>query len=652
MIKIKKKLASIIMFGFMCSSHLTWANEGLYKNERNTFVKAQKAYQKKDMDVYQKMRTSLDKYPLVGYLDYQILKDKFHQLPKQEIKDYLKKYKGSYIATRLQGQWLSYLGSKENWVLYKDFYRSKFDNNTHTCYNLRRQIATHKITSKKQIYNKIKKIWLQSGSLPNACNPLFAEWKKNGQQTEDVTWQRFQLAYAARNNSIIQYLYKQLNSTHQALADKLIEPKQHANFWFAYLKSNEYKTTLKAHSIKRLLQRLIATHNVEVSRLLVDNTLPLTSNQRDELKKLSIWYFAKYSAGNALVWLEKFHPPSFSEGLKESHLRYALQAKRWKTYQKAYAQASSVLKKKPEWRYWYAYAIEQTHTKVTNPKDKPKNIYKALAVSKSFYGLLAADKAGISNALYHHRSATPKNIENYRVPSVLSPAFEWFYLGQTSKANREWYANHRKVAKKDWPYIAKLTYEDGWFAGSIRAHAKAKLWQATNERFPLPYKDYFQENATLHGVHASWLFAMARQESAFDHKATSHVGARGILQLMPATAKRVAKSLSIPYSKAKLYSPDYSIQLGSKYIKDMLDRFDNNYILATAAYNAGPHRVNEWIRLRPIGSDWVHWAATIPYKETRNYVQNILSYSLVYQSLINDHKKPVSLDQFAPNRIK
>jgi hypothetical protein len=114
--------------------------------------------------------------------------------------------------------------------------------------------------------------------------------------------------------------------------------------------------------------------------------------------------------------------------------------------------------------------------------------------------------------------------------------------------------------------------------------------------------------------------------------------ALGILQLMPETARRVASKLNVPYSQERLVEPSYNIRLGTQYLKDMLGRFDNNYVLATAAYNAGPGKVREWLEMRPITEDWAHWVATIPYKETRQYVQNIMAFSKIYQAKLDDQQ--------------
>jgi soluble lytic murein transglycosylase len=149
----------------------------------------------------------------------------------------------------------------------------------------------------------------------------------------------------------------------------------------------------------------------------------------------------------------------------------------------------------------------------------------------------------------------------------------------------------------------------------------------------IPAADYAQ----YVGVEAPLVLAIIRQESAFDLTATSPAGAQGLMQLMPGTARDVSAKLGIPYSPSSLIgSPEYNVNLGSSYIREMLQRFDGSYILALAAYNAGPSRVNQWIANngdpRTSTEAAVDWIEMIPFGETRNYVQRCLENLQVYRN--------------------
>jgi soluble lytic murein transglycosylase len=132
------------------------------------------------------------------------------------------------------------------------------------------------------------------------------------------------------------------------------------------------------------------------------------------------------------------------------------------------------------------------------------------------------------------------------------------------------------------------------------------------------------------------VLAVMRQESEFYPLARSPVGALGLMQLMPATARHSAQKIGLPFSRDRLTSdPDYNIRLGQAYLKELLEQFDGSYILALAAYNAGPTRITSWIRLfgdpRDPSIDPINWIERIPFSETRNYVQRILESLVVYR---------------------
>jgi len=155
-------------------------------------------------------------------------------------------------------------------------------------------------------------------------------------------------------------------------------------------------------------------------------------------------------------------------------------------------------------------------------------------------------------------------------------------------------------------------------------------WDDLSIRFPVNYEDIVEKNARRQGLPASLIFAIARQESAWQFDAHSRVGARGLMQIIPATAKETAKTIGVRYSKNKLFDPAYNITLGSAYIRGLLERFDNNRALAAASYNAGPHRVDQWKAHSKAQLPIDIWIDIIPFKETRRYVRNILSYEVIY----------------------
>jgi soluble lytic murein transglycosylase len=201
---------------------------------------------------------------------------------------------------------------------------------------------------------------------------------------------------------------------------------------------------------------------------------------------------------------------------------------------------------------------------------------------------------------------------------------EWYYLLQGSddrERNRQ---------------LAQLAAQQGWYRMAIDAASRAEAWDALELRFPAPWRSTFQRHGSVREVPGTELMAIARRESAFYPQAQSPVGARGLMQLMPATAKEVAASLGQGDGSADLFEVEFNVLLGSAYYRQLLDRYGGNRAFALAAYNAGPHRVDRWRHPPGEGVPVDIWVDTIPYKETREYVQAVLFYNVVFQYLLGD----------------
>ena len=168
---------------------------------------------------------------------------------------------------------------------------------------------------------------------------------------------------------------------------------------------------------------------------------------------------------------------------------------------------------------------------------------------------------------------------------------------------------------------------------SVRLSKKARQYGHVFLDPAYPYLDLPSKK-----VEQALVLSIIRQESEFNEKAVSHAGARGLMQLMPGTAKRVSRTKKVKYSKNKLTTEKYNLSLGTAYLEKLLDEFDENYPLAIAAYNAGPHNVRKWIKRfgdpREKNVDTINWIEQIPYGETRNYVQRVLENLYIYRQML------------------
>ena len=300
-----------------------------------------------------------------------------------------------------------------------------------------------------------------------------------------------------------------------------------------------------------------------------------------------------------------------------------------------------VLKNKQVWKYWNQRLIEIIDG---NTKNLDLSGYKKLSGERSFYGFLSAQRLGLSNNM-RYQDSTPSQVELTELESQvgIKSTRELLQHNLNLSARREWNKATRNFSKKQWISAAHISKKWLWHNGAITSMIKAGYWNDTNLRFPLAFKDLFEKNAKKNQIPMHLLMALARQESSFHHEATSPVGAKGLMQLMPATAKQVAGNNNISFDPVVgLYDARINIALGSLYFKKMLNRFNGNRILAIASYNAGPTRVSRWRKKTGGSIPFDAWIEVIPFNETRNYVQNVLAFSSIYAKKLNESEQMIS----------
>jgi soluble lytic murein transglycosylase len=317
--------------------------------------------------------------------------------------------------------------------------------------------------------------------------------------------------------------------------------------------------------------------------------------------------------------------------LLEWLLRESLRKQDWQRVNEWLARLPEDARKAERWRYWQARTMEELDIKDMNG-ETAANIYNSLAPARSFYGFLAADKTGVN----YHLLDRPMTFTNEQIAAVenaqgILRAREFFARGELGAANREFFHTTRRMPLEKMVIAGRLAEKLGWYRNGIQVMADAQYWDDLEVRFPIVYKEHVTKAAQQTSVNPLFIFAVTRQESAFVHDAKSTAGAVGLMQLLPSTAKQTAQKNGLSFTPQDLVKPDKNIALGSRYLDHLLDVFDGNRILAAAAYNAGPTRVKKWLN-KDKGAQLPYdvWIETIPYKETRGYVQNILSFSVIY----------------------
>ena len=627
-------LLPVVLFLTTLNAPLAFANTASITQQRSLYNQAKLALSKNDASVYLNNSAALRNYPLTPYLAYDELTQRLPTASNNEVEKFLLEHGDLPQINWMKLRWLRLLSERQQWPLFLKYYSPELNFIELDC-----RFAQYQLQSgqSQAAFATADKLWLSAQSQPNACDPLFDSWRAAGQLSEDKVWQRLKLATDARNYGVATYLISQLSSQQpygQQLVDVAKTPtllKQTQRFSGRDNRSAE---------VIALGLRKLATQDLDASvQLLNHYERQVTFSPEDQLtlaNDIGIRLAKRFDA-RALTVMQKYDPHMQNSNLTEWRVRLLLRLGRWDEAHQLTRKLPAELAHSNRWRYWQARSLQLAQPN----SQQPLVMYQPLARERDFYGFMAADHSQQPYHLQHQALAMqPKTLQKLRNSAGMQRALEFNARDEVTESHREWYHLSNFLSREELVAQARIAYDMGWYFPAIRTISKAQYWDDLEIRFPMAHQRNFETEAKVRNINSSWMFAITRQESAFMIQAKSHVGAMGLMQLMPATAKETAQRYGIPMATPRsAVNPNINIQLGAAYLSQVLGQFDGNRVLASAAYNAGPGRVRQWLR------DAKHlpydvWVESIPFDETRSYVQNVLTYSVIYGEKL---KAPVPL---------
>lgn len=597
--------------------------------QRQYYDEAKRALAKGDTGPYMQYSQALADYPLTPYLAYDELTARLKTASNEEIEQFLAKNGDLPQANWMKLRWLRWLADRGDWQTFEKYYDPKLNFVELDCLHGQFQL-THNL--KAEGYKTTEKLWMTGKSQPTACDATFGQWAADGQLTEQKIWDRAKLAAEARNYALANSLVKTLPTlgTQGRLMVDVAQKPGMLSDPSRFLPATEAMSDAVGLGLRRL-----ARQDPDKAMALLDGYASSMHFSRDE--KVAIareigLTLAKRFDPRALEVMTKYDPELRDNTVSEWRLRLLLRLARWEDAYQLTRKLPQDLATTNRWRYWQARSLELAEPK--NPQALV--LYKNLSRERDFYGFLAADRSKAPYQLNNKPLVMSQALINkVRNTPGVRRALEFYARGQIVDGRREWYYVSRHFNRDEMVAQAKLAYDMKWYFPAIRTISQAQYWDDLDIRFPMAHRDTLVREAKVRGLHSSWVFAITRQESAFMDDARSGVGASGLMQLMPGTAKDTARKFSIPLtSPAQVLDPDKNIQLGAAYLSQVHSQFNGNRVLASAAYNAGPGRVRQWLR----GADHLSfdvWVESIPFDETRQYVQNVLSYSVIYGQKLN-----------------
>jgi soluble lytic murein transglycosylase len=314
----------------------------------------------------------------------------------------------------------------------------------------------------------------------------------------------------------------------------------------------------------------------------------------------------------------------------EWQARAALRAGDWRAVHTVVERMPPHLRDDPTWVYWQARALQRAARSA-----EAEELYRRIAHQFHFYGKLAAEELG--QPIVIPAGATPPTAEEvatFAANAGFARAQKFYELGLRIDGNREWTWQLRGMGDRQLLAAAEYARARGLLDRMISTSDRTKQEFDFRQRYPAPFRESLTQYTVPLGLDETWVYGLIRQESRFILDARSSVGATGLMQLMPKTAHYVARKLNMPnYSPARIHEVEVNLQLGTGYLKMVLDDLEGSTVLATAAYNAGPGRARTWRSTLAAPVEGAIFAETIPFSETRDYVKKVMSNSVYYAAL-------------------
>lgn len=473
-------------------------------------------------------------------------------------------------------------------------------------------------------------LWLVGQSQADECDPVFDYLRGAGLLGEDLYRKRFELAVAGREFSLARYLARSLDQRYLDEANRWIAAREAPDDFLQTARADsgdDGDASYREQAIYALEQLAYSDAGLAAEHWQrLHATAAFSGDQNAGISRHIALWLARQHRPEAFEALRALPADAVDTEVQRWQVRSALRRYSWPDVVAVIAGMPEDERTGEEWQYWLAVAWSETGN-----DEEAARIFRELAGERSYFGFLSADEVG-SDYAWTHTAVTEdaESLARLAADASLVRARELFHVGLESRGRSEWDDAVALLQAGEKAQAALLAHRWGWHSRAIATAASVGLYDDLELRYPLPYRESFEKYSKSADIADSWAYGVARSESLFMPDIRSIAGAIGLMQLMPATGRRTAAELEVPYSGlTTLTDPDSNIRLGTYYLGKMLQRFGDNAVLATAAYNAGPRRVEKWLP-QEAAIDARIWIENIPFNETRGYVRRVLATEAIF----------------------
>ncbi|MFD2365294.1 transglycosylase SLT domain-containing protein [Pseudoduganella sp. GCM10020061] len=614
-----------------CLTASAQATEGAAqpRAEDDTFLQLREAARKDNAALANALASRIPSYEIPSYVDYYRLKPRLADASEQEVRAFLAKYPNHAIADRLRNDWLLVLGKRRDWANF-DFHFPQFvlkDDTQVKCYGL-----LSRAVKGQNVAAEARALLVNPPSYVEGCAALIARLYETRQFSEDdlVTQLRLAGEYdatgPAKRTAVLlggseRHAGLAVDAPALALARGPGDTRVERELYIVALgRTARGSLKLATAALERVASRLTPAEREAAWATLA---LPASIQLHEDAHT----YWEK--AGNAPL----------SREAQQWKARTALRRGDWRLLRATIEAMPEAVRRDHAWLYWQARALQATG----GSPEQARELYQYIADQGTFYGQLALEELG-RMVVEPVPPAPPTAAEMAAVQANqgFRRALKFFDIGLRLEGLREWNWELRSMDERALRAAAEFARRNDVLDRMVHTAERMKGDADYSQRFPAPHADILGPATHELGLDKAWVYGLIRQESRFNSDARSHVGASGLMQVMPSTGKYVAGKIGLDeYRPGKLTDLRTNLVLGSNYLNMIMGRFEGSQVLATAAYNAGPGRARSWRNKMTAAIEGAVFAETIPFSETRGYVKNVMANATNYAAMFE--KKPQSL---------
>lgn len=585
-------------------------------------------------DGWRLLAKGLDDYPLYPYLQAASMQHDIGKVSQKTVEAYLKRYPKLVPSHDLRRDFLHQLAGRKDWANFRKLYRPGLGYAL-ACDELQAKLAAGQ---KLSFDADLSSIWKKT-SLPSACDPVLDWARSHGLLTKARIWQRIESASRHGATSTITSLSRWLPSGDGTVARRLVlarhDPRK------ALREAEKWNDSLHTRMAVQLALKRLAIADDEAAGEVwhkLHKRFAFTADQRHSIEADIALFNATDFESDSLSKLIDLPAAAQTDTTRAWRVRVALSTGDWNKVSAALDALTAEQSRDTPWRYWRA----RTLAKLGQP-DKARTIFSSLADKANYYGFLSADWLDQPYAVCPLTLAGNAATESKLLQRpALARAFELHALDMLPMARREWNRAMRDLDGDQRRLAADLATRRHWYDRAIFSFSSGRNLHLYMQRFPLARKAKLLASAKHNGLDPAWAYAIIRAESAWVTDARSGANAYGLMQLLPSTGKHAARKLGQPWKgTASLYDADTNINLGTYYLAEMAARHQGSPWLASAAYNAGASKVDDWLDAHKNLPPDV-FIDVIPYHETRAYVRRVLAFSVLYDWRLNQHVVPLA----------